>query len=169
MLKPSKDLPKFVLDLSTPKGLVLAADHKPKDLHDLTGDIEALQFVDLEREGLGEYKSYLERLVGNQTSNSHSNSGNHQSSIHHKHSNSNSHRNQSAAQSDSTIEEVFRIYANEEGNIDIEDADKILFKLNSRLGRNYTEDDLQTFYDALDITDASQITLDEFKNALLSV
>lgn len=46
-LKPSKDLPKFVLDLSTPKGLVLAANHQPKPVHDLEGDIEALKYVDL--------------------------------------------------------------------------------------------------------------------------
>ena len=58
-LKPSKDLPQFVLDMSTPKGLVLAADHRPKQNHDLEGDLDALKLVDLDREGLAQYKSYV--------------------------------------------------------------------------------------------------------------
>jgi len=58
-LKPSKDLPQFVLDMQTPRGLVLAADHKPKPNHDLEGDLDALKLVDLDREGLTQYKSYV--------------------------------------------------------------------------------------------------------------
>ena len=30
-------------------------------MHELEGDIEALRLVDLDREGLGEYKQYLEQ------------------------------------------------------------------------------------------------------------
>ncbi len=58
-LKPAKDLPSFVLDMATPKGLVLAANHQPKSNHDLEGDLDALKLVDLDREGLGQYRSYV--------------------------------------------------------------------------------------------------------------
>jgi hypothetical protein len=58
-LKVSKDLPQFVLDIKTPDGLVLASDYKYNSLHELEGDIGALEFVNLEREGLTEYSSYL--------------------------------------------------------------------------------------------------------------
>lgn len=63
-MKPSKDLPQFVLDIKTPEGLVLAAEQSNNcSVHELEGDLDALKLVDLEREGLGEYKSYLQRLI----------------------------------------------------------------------------------------------------------
>jgi hypothetical protein len=58
-LKPAKDLPQFVLDMATPKGLVLAANHQAKQNHDLEGDLDALKLVDLDREGLAQYRSYV--------------------------------------------------------------------------------------------------------------
>lgn len=82
--------------------------------------------------------------------------------------NNNSHRTLTQ-HTESVVEEVFRAVSNDDGNVDIEDASKMIYRLNSRLGRNYNEDDIQAFYDALDITDSTQITLDEFKNAFLSV
>lgn len=64
-LRQANDLPQFVKDIQTPEGLVLAADHKPCTnlVHELVGDIEALKLVDLEREGLGEYKQQLEKFM----------------------------------------------------------------------------------------------------------
>jgi hypothetical protein len=62
LLKTSRDLPNFVLDIKTPEGIVLAADYKYNALHELEGEVSALKLVDLEREGLGEYRSYLQRL-----------------------------------------------------------------------------------------------------------
>ncbi len=64
-LKTSKDLPQFVLDIKTPEGLILAADQSNRcGMHELEGDLDALKLVDLDREGLGEYRSYLEKLSG---------------------------------------------------------------------------------------------------------
>ena len=61
-LKTSRELPDFVLDIKTPEGIVLAADYKYNNVHELEGEVAALKLVDLEREGLGEYRSYLQRL-----------------------------------------------------------------------------------------------------------
>ena len=68
-LKPSKELPQFVLDIKSPEGLVLAADQTNGcGVHELEGDLDALKLVDLEREGLGEYKQYLQKLTSNSAS-----------------------------------------------------------------------------------------------------
>lgn len=61
-LKTSRELPEFVLDIKTPEGIVLAADYKYNSLHELEGEVAALKLVDLDREGLSEYRSYLQRL-----------------------------------------------------------------------------------------------------------
>lgn len=61
-LKNSNDLPKFVLDIATPDNLELAADCKQSLVHELEGQVEALRLVDLDQEGLAEYKIQLARL-----------------------------------------------------------------------------------------------------------
>jgi hypothetical protein len=45
-----------VSQVPTPDGLVLAADFKQKNIHELEGDIDALGLIDLDHEGLSEYK-----------------------------------------------------------------------------------------------------------------
>jgi hypothetical protein len=62
-LKTARELPSFVLDIKPASGLVLAADHVPNLVHELVGDLHALSLIDLDREGLGEYKF----LVNNNT------------------------------------------------------------------------------------------------------
>jgi hypothetical protein len=58
---PSSNLPSFVSEIKTPNGLVLAANYRPNHLHELYGDVHALSYVDLDREGLGEYKHYVQQ------------------------------------------------------------------------------------------------------------
>lgn len=62
MKKPS-ELPDFVLDIKTPDGLVLAAEQRTKSVHELEGDVDALNLIDLEKEGLAEYKNYINKLA----------------------------------------------------------------------------------------------------------
>ena len=70
VMKKSNELPNFVLNIKTPDGLVLAADHKPKHVHELEGDVDALNLVDLEKEGLTQYKNYVRTFSnGNYLSN----------------------------------------------------------------------------------------------------
>ncbi len=57
----SNDLPDFVKKIVAPKGITLASDLKSSDIvYELDGDIEALKFIDLEKEDLIEYKKYIE-------------------------------------------------------------------------------------------------------------
>ena len=51
------------------------------------------------------------------------------------------------------------------GTISVEEAGKILLKLNTKLGRAYNEDDLNAFFSALDKNSDGQLTLEEFKGA----
>lgn len=58
----SPQLPNFVLDIKSPQGLKTAAEQPATatNIDELYGDLEALKLVDLEREGLGHYRSFLE-------------------------------------------------------------------------------------------------------------
>lgn len=62
-LVKSEDLPDFVKKIPTPEGIVLAADHKPRAVLELEGNLEGLAMVDLEKEGLAEYKSQLDEYL----------------------------------------------------------------------------------------------------------
>ena len=57
-LKNSRELPQFVLDIQPPQGVILAADYKYNEVHELEGAISALNLVDLEREGLAQYRLF---------------------------------------------------------------------------------------------------------------
>lgn len=51
------------------------------------------------------------------------------------------------------------------GRLGLEEAEKLLLKLNSRLGRRYSEDDLRRFFYSLNIRQDGTISLDEFRVA----
>ncbi len=95
---------------------------------------------------MSEYKAYLQRLVAE-----------------------NSNGRSLSLQTENIVDDVFRSLSNYDGTIDIDDAAKLIFRLNSRLGRNYNDDDIQAFYDALDSNDSKKISLEEFKNALTAI
>lgn len=64
-LTRSSQLPQFVREIANPRGLVLAADlaaEEQQESHELYGDVHALALVDLEREGIGEYREQLTRM-----------------------------------------------------------------------------------------------------------
>lgn len=57
------ELPTFVKDIRPPAGIQLASDSNNSDcVYELEGDIYALNLVDLEREGLVEYKYLLKQI-----------------------------------------------------------------------------------------------------------
>ena len=149
-LKLSRELPQFVLDIKTPDGLVLAADHKYSSFYELEGDVSALNLIDLDREGLSEYRSFLQRIsTVSSASGSFSTSGSVSSSV--------------------IIEEVFKsIDLNSNGKIGFDEAEKILLKLNSRLGRSYGENEVRIFFRTLDTNNDGSIDLEEFKKAFIN-
>lgn len=52
-----------------------------------------------------------------------------------------------------------------QGRLSLEEAEKLLLKLNSRLGRRYSEDDLKRFFYSLNIQEDGTISLEEFRVA----
>ena len=50
-LRAASDLPDFVNEFKTPEGLTLAAHHQASDVHELEGDVHALNLVDLDQQG----------------------------------------------------------------------------------------------------------------------
>lgn len=56
-------LPDFVKEIRPSNGLLLASEIRPQKPI-LEGEIQLLQYVDLEKEGLGEYSSYVQKNDG---------------------------------------------------------------------------------------------------------
>jgi hypothetical protein len=165
LLIQPKDLPQFILDIAPPNGVVLASDAPYNPVHELEGDIDALRLVDLDREGLSEYKSILNNSRTNLPTQSQQQSYNLVSSSSSPHI---QHPQQSQQQSKSTnlqssqptastipksaIDEIFRLLYNKDtGRIKVNRAARVVLKVNSRLGRKYGEYDVKHFIRALDI------------------
>jgi hypothetical protein len=170
----SNELPQFVQDIATPDGLELAANYKYSDLYELEGDVEALSLVDLEKEGLGHYRNFLNNLNNGKLSTSGSKSkSNSQLVLNKSGSNASILASVSALannQLNALVDILFQqIDKHSTGMISVEDAEKLVLRLNSRLGRNYGEDDVKTFFTALDKNDDGQLNLEEFREAFLNI
>ena len=161
-MRASQDLPDFVLDIKGPDGLMLAAEYRAPSRHELEGDVHALKLVNLDAEGLSGYRSYLARLgLFEARKNSQQDNDFFRSA------------DEKEAANDALselVESLFRtIDRSNKGVINIEDAEKTLLRLNSRLGRRYGEDDVRTFFNALDLNRDGTLSLKEFNRAFLNL
>ena len=147
-MKTARELPDFVTEIKTPNGLVLAADYTYNKVHELEGEVEALRLIDLDREGLGEYKEQLERL-----------------SIRYAGSSS-SFTSTTRTNLGSVISEIFSsVDRDGNGSVSMSEANALLLRLNSRLGRNYGESEAREFFRRLDRNGDGSISLREFRAA----
>jgi hypothetical protein len=144
-LKTHLELPPFVKEIKPPAGVVLAADYTAPSYLELEGDIQALNYIDFEREGLAEYRTYLARL--NQTTVLN--------------------KNVSSSLNKILLEIFQSVDQNASGQISRNEAEALLLKLNIRLGRNYTQADASEFVRVLDINGDGVISFEEFRNAIL--
>ena len=153
-LKTHVELPQFVKEIRPPTGVVLAAEYSASSLLELEGDIQALSLIDLEREGLAEYRAYLARFSSNVTVSSTPAPVASSFSI--------------ASILNAILLELFQsVDRNASGTITVSEAESLLLKLYSRLGRNYSEADAVAFVKALDINGDGSVSFDEFRSALL--
>lgn len=70
VLKVSRELPEFVKEIPPPHGVKLASEQPYNPVYELEGDVEALKLVDLDREGLSEYKPQVIRKLAQSASSS---------------------------------------------------------------------------------------------------
>jgi Ca2+-binding EF-hand superfamily protein len=68
------------------------------------------------------------------------------------------------------IDNVFnQIDTNNDGNIEVKEAERIFLRLNSRLRRSYGEDEVRYFFEKLDTNMDGLIDLAEFRTAMLAL
>jgi hypothetical protein len=140
-LKPSSELPALAQTIQPPAGYTYAAE-APEPPVKLEGDIEALKLIDLEANGLSEYRYLLETNAISRSPNN----GN------------------------TPLADVFAtIDINHDGKISITDAEGLLVMLNNSLGRKYSNEDVKTFFSALDSNNDGYVDYEDFKNAFSSV
>ncbi len=133
-LKYAKDMPQFVLDIKTPDEYgPLAVDYRRNSLVELEGQLSGFNYVNLDHEGLGHYRSYLLakgiRDLGADITESFI------SQV-------------SKVTSESAASQIFSmIDIDNSGSISLEEAEKIVLKLNSRLKRAYGEVEVKDFFE----------------------
>ena len=146
-LKHANELPDFVKEIKPPNDLMLACDWEPS-LNDLEGDIQALSLIDLDKEGLSDYKNIVKQLGK-------------VSAYYPPVMNINTQK----LDKSSILKEIFN--ANADSLLSIDDARKILYQINEKLGKSYSNQD-EDFLRNLDKNQENKINMEEFKQALLT-
>lgn len=129
----SEELPQFAKDIKNPDGLNLAADVLDNTC-ELIGDVKALQLLDLDAEGLTEYKSQVERAL----------------------------KSSKIIDSD-CLEELFKkVDKNSDGKITKYEAKQLLSFLNKYLEKNLCDEILDRLVEILDYDRKNNISYQEF-------
>ena len=166
-LKSHLEFPTIAKEIRPPIGVVLAAEWNAPSLIDLEGDIQALNLIDLDREGLSEYKAWLLKyLGGSSTSTTKFRSFNWTVQL----------------KLDTEIKfvqfgqilnvvlaELFHsVDTSGDARISTGEAENLVLKLNQRLGRSYSTRDAAVFLRSLDSNKDGFVDFKEFKSGLLA-
>ena len=152
-LKTHNELPQFVKEIRPPTGVILAAEYTAPSLIELEGDVQALNLIDLDREGLKEYRTFLTKFGSTTTTTSTTHTA---PSI------------TIASAMNAVLAELFQsVDTNSSGHISRSEAETLLIRLNSRLGRRYSEEDAKIFFASLDSNNDGIIDFNEFRAALI--
>ena len=167
-LKISTALPQFVLDIATPNEVgVLAADYKAKASFELEGQLEGFAYVNLDKEGLSEYRAFLlskgiKDLGAGAASSSASFSASASGSAGAASFSVSGSASGSASASVSAAQIFAMIDVDNSGSISVEETGKILLKLNSRFQRSYGENNITELFKLLDVNGDGKLNLKEF-------
>ena len=137
-------------NLRAPSGATFAHDFTYASLLDLEGDIDALNLINLDEHGLGEYRAWLAKYLGGTKS------------------------QQVFTISigdmlNAVLAELFKqVDTSGDAKIQVAEAQSVLVKLNQRLGRSYTAGDAESFVSALDRNRDGTVSFSEFKSGLLA-
>ncbi len=153
-----------VLDAKNPEGIVLAAESSLGHVYELEGDVEELKKINqldsdlLDREGLSEYKSYLNDLNDESSaSNTNSNTSNDISSIS---------KSSLIKSIEIELEKIFKIIDfKNTGNIHVNEAIRVILRLLSRLGIERNIDNVVDYFKSLVRNPEKTICFEKFKQA----
>jgi len=140
-----------VLSIQTPGDIgPLAADCRRSAVYELEGELEGLLHVDLDKEGLAEYRAQLGLLQPSSASFASSSAA--------------------SSASSALVQQIFRqLDADGSGALSLHEAASIFVRINSRLGRRYGEGDVRRFFAALELSADGSIDLGEFRRAFDSL
>jgi hypothetical protein len=154
-LKSHLEFPTIAKEIRPPIGVVLAAEWNALSLIDLEGYIQALNLIDLDREGLSEYKAWLLKYLGGSST-------------------STVVQQQSFAVSigqilNVVLAELFHsVDTSNDARISAGETENVVLKLNQRLGRSYSARDAADFLRSLDSNKDGFVDFKEFKSGLLA-
>ena len=165
-------LPDFAKELKAPAGHKFAA-YTDTLRYELEGDLFALAFIDLDKEGLSEYKDYLTGLKS-QIKSTEWGTSNTITCSHVKKSKGQITQApiagvscQGTQSSQLTLMETFNTAVKDScGRISFTEAKRILAKLNERFGRQYDERQAVRFIKYLDINNVGSLDFEQFKTAI---
>jgi len=168
-LKAHTALPQFVLDIATPSDVgVLAANYTAKSLHELEGQLEGFQYVNLDNEGLSQYRSYLLskgiRDLGAGGASSSSFGLSSSRAVSSSYGASASYGASSSNIAAAAAQVFAMVDVDNSGSITVDEAESIVLKLNSRLNRSYGEDEVKAFFATVS-GGSSQISKAQFLSA----
>jgi len=148
-------LPEWVRAINTPENLKLGAEANYSDVYMLEGDVQALKLVDLDREGLAEYRSQVVSFSGAGSSSVMASSGFAASSA-----------SSSSGSASLVIDELFSGVRG--GRLSRADAQNLFLAGSSRLGRQANEQELNALFSQLDVNGDGRIDPQEFRRLLLT-
>lgn len=143
-LKRALELPKFVKEIKPPNGIELAADSLSNSIYELEGDVHALNLVDLEREGLIEYKYLLKKsdsfkkniVLG---------------------------ENQRDKDKNLLKDLIKMLSLDSNETVTLNEAEQIMTKIYNRMGRSFGEEETKKFFSIVDIDSMGRICLSDVK------
>jgi hypothetical protein len=138
-------------NIRPPTGYAFASEYVHSSLLDLEGDISALNMINLDEHGLGEYRAWLNQYL-NKSSQSTVITGNASDMI------------------NGILSELFKtLDINNSSGLSLSEAQELVVKLNVSLGRSYTSQDALTFLKTLDKNNDGFVDYQEFRKGLLAL